>query len=197
MAWNYLRDTSDNKIIQTIDSEEDVPTGHDKVNPDDITDSGWDGPCFGGTWDGTDFVPIEGLALPFDLSTTLGQLQFAASKLHDAYVALDDRLEGPVAKYFPQLHRGWAHDFTAYAHHGTRAVFLSDDLTPLQKLTWASFNGAGPTDVPEENRAAFFGVVAASDFGQDNVPTSRILFAHPVTTVRWTLGQCVSNTSAE
>ena len=74
---------------------------------------------------------------------------------------------------------------------------LSTALTSAQKLSWAAANGAGPSDVPEDNRAAFFTVVETwtADSVAARVPTSRVLFAHPSSANRWKLEESVGFTA--
>ena len=127
------------------------------------------------------------------------KLKDASQALHDAYCALVSRLEDhALADYFKREHVNWAHDFLAYAHRGTRAVMMSDNLTTIQKLLWAQANGLGPTDVPPDNRPAFFEVVEDWDAETaiGSVPSEAIVFADPTDAARYALVDCKGNTAS-
>ena len=151
-------------------------------------------------WDGTALLEEVPALVLFNALSATDKLKTVSRQLHDAYCTLAMRLEDPLlAGYFQALHRDWAHDFLAMAHRGTRGVMLADssNISTAQKLAWAVANGAGPTDVPPTNRAAFFEVV--EDWAVDSafVPTEAVLFAHPTTAERWTLADCKGMTGGD
>ena len=206
MARRWFVQTSDDKIIGVTDNDDaEAIDGTTAVTDATIRAAdppGADGDIqVGGTWDGTTYTAPTGggVLIPYDVNTTEGQLKKAALQLHDLYILLQTNLEsddGP-GTYAPQKHQSWAHDFLAYSHRGTRGVFLSTALTSAQKLSWAAANGAGPSDVPEDNRAAFFTVVEdwTADTLAERLPTSRVLFAHPASANRWKLEESVGFTT--
>ena len=151
-------------------------------------------------WDGTDVLPETPGTVIFAALSDTDKLKSAAQQLHDAYCQLVGILEAhSLADYFKRDHVNWAHDFLAYAHRGTRGVMMSTTYTTAQKLAWAAANGAGPSDVPPTNRAAFFEVVEdwTADDGSTRVPTAAVVFASPVDATRWTLANVVTRTAEE
>ena len=131
------------------------------------------------------------LPVAADLSL-VDQLKNGALAYHDQLRATTDYII-EVGHYYSSSLVGKAHDLTTYQHYGARSILLSTDWTAQTRLTWLAQARLGPTDIPADNRAAIFSVVAALTDAQ--VPISRVFAADPTTGVGWPTNQMVINSA--
>ena len=118
----------------------------------------------------------------------IDQMMNGALAFHDQLRAQTD-YTFEVGHYYSQELVGKVHDFITYQHYGARSILLSAEWTGQTRLTWLAQARLGPTDIPADNRAAIFSVVAALTDAQ--IPTSRVFAADPDTGVGWPANEMV------
>ena len=129
MAVGWFRDTSDNKLVASADSDHTPPTGHDFILKSTI-EAAYTGEIWQlGTWDGTTYAPPADILVSFDPLTGAGPVKKAA---HDMMDVFDEALA-----YIVDNRLTWTDDQVTKAIEGIhwQAVNTARDmsLTPLAR----------------------------------------------------------------
>ena len=194
MARRLFVDGDGNITGDTFDNDASTPADHTAVSETTITNTGVSDVIVGGTWISGVYTAPGAQEFEPDGSTDTGKLQIASFALHNAYDDLAARNDGPLAREFTDPVRAFIHTVLAQAHPMTYRV-MNGSGTVNQKLAWAAANGAGPSDVPIDNRIN--GLILAEGWTAEQLtartPTGPICFAHPGTAVRWNFADCWTN----
>ena len=133
MVRRYFVDDSDNTISGLTDIDEvEVPTGYSAVLESTIRavdPPGADGRIrSGSTWDGSTYTAAtpDGLLIPYDADTELGQKQIACQQLHNYLINTRNEIQ-LVAHERIQSHVQHLQEFEAMAHWANYVAAQHDD----------------------------------------------------------------------
>ena len=151
MVRRYFVDDSDNTISGLTDIDEvEVPTGYSAVLESTIRavdPPGADGRIrSGSTWDGSTYTAAtpDGLLIPYDADTELGQKQIACQQLHDYLINTRNEIQ-LVAHERIQSHVQYLQEFEAMAHWANYVAAHMTTITNAQFIAWAEKMVDGPS----------------------------------------------------
>ena len=151
MVRRYFVDDSDNTISGLTDIDEvEVPTGYSAVLESTIRavdPPGADGRIrSGSTWDGSTYTAAtpDGLLIPYDADTELGQKQIACQQLHNYLINTRNEIQ-LVAHERIQSHVQHLQEFEAMAHWANYVAAHMTTITNAQFIAWAEKMVEGPS----------------------------------------------------
>ena len=151
MVRRYFVDDSDNTISGLTDIDEvEVPTGYSAVLESTIRavdPPGADGRIrSGSTWDGSTYTAAtpDGLLIPYDADTELGQKQIACQQLHNYLINTRNEIQ-LVAHERIQSHVQHLQEFEAMAHWANYVAAHMTTITNAQFIAWAEKMVDGPS----------------------------------------------------
>ena len=173
----FVEDTSNVLKIATDYDDEPTPANYTAVLRSTIQ-AAHPGPIFiGGTWDGTNYEhpTTEGILLPDDTTTDIGQRKAAARTLHKRLLNWTEGLIEEGA-FHPASEVEIGHDFILYAHHAAYVVFNSSTWTAAQQIAWADKMSTGALDVTNPHN--FYQRVHTLEVPAD-IPTAACAWVNP------------------
>ena len=150
MVRRYFVDDSNNTISGLTDIDEvEVPTGYSAVLESTIRavdPPGADGRIrSGSTWDGSTYTAAtpNGLLIPYDADTELGQKQIACQQLHNYLIKTRNEIQ-LVAHERIQAHVLYILEFEAMAHWANYVAAHMTSISNAQFIAWTGKMVEGP-----------------------------------------------------